>query len=134
MAEEGDTVSVHYTGTLDTGDEFDSSRGREPLTFTIGDGMMIAGFDSAVRGMKLGESKTVRLEPEDAYGERREDLIIEFPIDQLPDGLGEGAGVVFQGGAQGVIVEINDEIFKVDVNHSLAGKALNFQIELVSIE
>lgn len=134
VAEAGDIVAVHYTGTLDNGEQFDSSRDKEPLSFTIGGGQMIAGFDAAVHGMKVGESITVRIEPEDAYGERREDLIIEFPIAQLPDGLGDGDAVFFQSGATGVILEVTSENFKVDVNHRLAGQALNFEIELVSIE
>ena len=130
----GDSVAVHYTGTLDSGEEFDSSRGREPLSFVVGDGRMISGFDAAVRGMVVGESRTVRLEPADAYGESREDLIIELPIEQLPEGLGAGDGVTFTNGAQGVIVEVTGETFSVDANHRLAGQALTFEIEMVSIE
>jgi FKBP-type peptidyl-prolyl cis-trans isomerase 2 len=95
---------------------------------------MISGFDAVVNGMKVGDNVTVRLEPNDAYGERRDDLIIEFPIDQLRDGQGEGDSVLFQSGAQGIIVEITDEVFRVDANHRLAGQALTFEIELVSIE
>ena len=131
---DGDKVAVHYTGTLESGEEFDSSRDREPLSFVLGAGQMIPGFDTAVNGMWVGESKTVRLEPAEAYGERRDDLIIELPIDQLSDGQGEGDSVLFQSGAQGIILEITDEVFRVDVNHRLAGQALTFQIELVSIE
>ncbi len=127
-------MSVHYTGTLDSGEEFDSSRGGEPLSFVVGDGRMIKGFDSAVRGMAVGESRTVRMEAADAYGERRDDLVFTLPIAQLPDGLGEGDGVVFTNGGQGVIVEVTDSTFRVDANHRLAGQALTFEIELVSIE
>ncbi|MDA0988281.1 MAG: FKBP-type peptidyl-prolyl cis-trans isomerase [Chloroflexi bacterium] len=131
---DGDRVSVHYTGTLDSGEEFDSSRDRGTLSFTIGAREMIAGFDAAVNGMKVGESKTVRLEPEDAYGMPSDDLIIDFPIDQLPEGLTVGGSVLFQNGVQGLILEINSETFKVDANHRLAGQSLTFEIELVSIE
>ena len=127
-------MAVHYTGTLDSGEEFDSSRGREPLSFVLGGGGMISGFDAAVNGMKVGDTVMVRLEPNDAYGERRDDRIMEFPIDQLRDGQGEGDSVLFQSGAQGIIVEITDEVFRVDANHRLAGQALTFEIELVSIE
>ncbi len=124
---------VHYTGTLDSGEEFDSSRGREPLGFEVGDGRMISGFDAAVRGMGVGDSITVRLEPKDAYGERLDRLVIEYPIDQLPPGLGEGDGVQYENGFTGVILEVAAETFKVDANHRLAGEALTFEIELVSV-
>jgi FKBP-type peptidyl-prolyl cis-trans isomerase 2 len=133
-ATDGDRVSVNYTGTLDSGEEFDSSRDRGPLSFVLGAGEMIAGFDAAVYGMKVGDSKTVRMESKDAYGESRDDLIIEFPIAQLPQGLAEGDSVLFQDSRQGVILEVTAEKFVVDVNHRLAGQALTFEIELVSIE
>ena len=133
-AGEGDRVAVHYTGTLDDGEEFDSSRGRETLSFVVGAGQMIAGFDAAVRGMTIGESRTVRMEPAEAYGERRDDLILTFPIDQMPEGVNEGDSVVFTNGGQGVILEVTSETFTVDANHRLAGQALTFEIELVSIE
>ena len=133
-AGEGDRVAVHYTGTLDDGEEFDSSRGSEPLSFVVGDGRMITGFDTAVRGMTVGESRTVRMEPAEAYSERRDDLVLTFPIDQLPEGVNEGDSVVFTNGGQGVILEVTGESFAVDANHRLAGQALTFEIELVSIE
>ena len=133
-AGEGDRVAVHYTGTLDSGEEFDSSRGSEPLSFVVGDGRMIAGFDSAVRGMSVGESRTVRMEPAEAYGERRDELILSFPINQLPEGAKEGDSVFFTNGGQAVILEVTGETFTVDANHRLAGQALTFEIELVSIE
>ena len=134
VAGEGDRVAVHYTGTLDSGEEFDSSEGREPLSFVVGDGRMISGFDAAVRGMAVGESRTVRLEPADAYGERNDDLILTLPISQLPEGVGEGDSVLFTNGGQGVILDVTAETFSVDANHRLAGQALTFEIELVSIE
>ena len=134
IARDGDTVAVHYTGTLDSGEEFDSSLEREPLSFVLGAGQMILGFDAAVHGMKVGDSITVRLEPAEAYGERDDALIPEFPIDQLPEGLTEGDSVRFRDGRQGVILEVNDEVFRVDANHRLAGQVLTFEIELVSIE
>lgn len=133
-AGEGDRVAVHYTGTLDSGEEFDSSRGSEPLSFVVGDGRMIAGFDAAVRGMRVGESRTVRMEPAEAYGERRDELILSFPINQLPEGATEGDSVFFTNGGQAVILEVTGETFTVDANHRLAGQALTFEIELVSIE
>ena len=132
-AKDGDTVAVHYSGTLASGEVFDSSREREPLAFTLGSGQMISGFDAAVHGLKVGESVTVQLNPQEAYGESRDELIIEFPIDQLPRGMAEGDTVRFQNGAQGIILEVTNKSFKVDANHKLAGQTLIFEIELVSI-
>ena len=87
-AGEGDEVAVHYTGTLDSGEEFDSSRGGEPLSFVVGDGRMISGFDAAVRGMMVGESRTVTMQPAEAYGERRDDLVLELPRTAAAGGFG----------------------------------------------
>lgn len=134
MTEEGDLVRVHYRGTLDSGEVFDSSRGGDPLTFVVGAGQMIAGFDAAVRGLAVGESVTVRLEPAQAYGERRAELEYEFPRDQAPDGIEVGAQVQLTGGAPATVTEVTDEYVRVDANHPLAGKALTFEIEMVSIE
>ena len=134
MAKDGDTVTVHYVGTLDSGDVFDSSRERgEPISFVVGAGQMISGFDAAVNGLMGGKIISVRLDPEDAYGEANEELIREFPIDQLPEGLVDGDTVTFQSGAKGLIRNVTDTTFIVDANHKLAGKYLTFEIELVSI-
>lgn len=133
VAADGDSVAVHYHGTLDDGEVFDSSRERDPLVFTVGTSQVIKGFDDAVRGLKVGESVTVRMEPEDAYGEWSEARVLDFPIAQLPAGSELGGTLYFQGGGQGTILSITDEGFKVDANHALAGKALTFEIELVSI-
>ena len=134
IATVGDQVRVHYHGTLDSGEVFDSSRGREPLAFEVASGQLIAGFDAAVRGLAVGESVTVRLEPERAYGERRDDLIIEVPKSQAPSGLTVGDSVQFGAGRRGSILEITDQMVRVDTNHPLAGQALTFEIQLVSIE
>ena len=134
MAGEGDLVAVHYIGTLDSGEEFDASRPRgSTLDFTVGSGQMIAGFDEAVRGMAVGDTKTVRLAPADAYGEVSEDLIVEFPAAQAPDGVGAGDTVVLSDGRQAEVLELNDEIIRIDANHPLAGEHLNFEIEMVAI-
>lgn len=130
----GDQVRVHYHGTLDSGEVFDSSQGREPLAFEVGSGLMIAGFDAAVRGLAVGESVTVRLEPGQAYGERRDDLIIDVPKSQAPAGLLVGSSVQFGEGRRGVVLAITDETVRVDTNNPLAGQALTFEIQLVSIE
>lgn len=133
VASDGDNVAVHYRGTLDDGTEFDSSEGRDPLTFVVGSGQVIAGFDEAVRGLAVGESRTVRIEPEDAYGEYTDEAIIDFPADSAPEGLQVGDPVSFGNGGQGTVLEITDEFVKIDANHPLAGEALTFEIELVSI-
>ncbi len=134
VAKQGDNVSVHYTGTLDDGEQFDSSIGRNPLSFTVGAGQMISGFDAAVLGMALGEKKTVRLEAVEAYGETDQDLIIDFPIDKLPSGADVGGQVTFTNGATGRITNVDENTFTVDANHRLAGLPLTFEIELVSID
>ncbi len=134
VASDGDSVSVHYRGTLDDGTEFDSSEGRDPLVFVVGSGQVISGFDDAVRGLSVGESRTVRIEPENAYGVYSEEAIIDFPADSAPDGLEVGGAVTLGNGGRGTVVEITDELVKIDANHPLAGEALTFEIELVSID
>lgn len=134
VARDGDTVQVHYTGTLDDGTEFDSSRGGSPLTFVVGSGQVIPGFDEAVRGLAVGESRTVRIEPGDAYGEYDPDLVLEFPASDAPAGLAVGDRVQFNNGAVGTVLELDDETIRIDANHELAGKALTFDIELVAID
>jgi peptidylprolyl isomerase len=129
---DGDTVGVFYTGTLDDGEQFDSNVGRDPLTFVVGSGQVISGFDDAVRGLTTGESVTVRLEPSEAYGERNPDLIIEVPRDGSEPDFEVGEQAIF-GGQQVTIVEIRDDVIVIDANHRLAGEALTFEIELVSI-
>ena len=134
MASDGDTVAVQYRGTLDNGEEFDSSRPGEPLTFAVGSGQMIPGFDKAVHGLAVGETVTVRLEPGQAYGERRDDLILDIPIEQAPEGVMPGGRVQFSNGATGVVLEVTSDVVKIDANHPLAGQALTFEIEVVSIQ
>ncbi len=133
VAQDGDTVAVHYTGTLDDGSEFDSSAGRDPLSFVVGSGQVISGFDDAVRGLAVGDSRTVRIEPENAYGEPDPALVLEFPADQAPEGVAAGDQVTLGNGQRATVLEINDEIIRIDANHPLAGQALTFDVELVSI-
>jgi len=141
MSNEGKKVSVHYVGTLDDGTTFDSSRDRgTPLDFTCMAGQMIPGFDLAVRDMSVGETVNVRIEAKNAYGERDENAILAFPRSIF---RGEGDPIV---GATvtltspdgrpfpAVIAGFDDENIKIDVNHPMAGKALNFEIELLSAE
>lgn len=134
VAQAGDQVTVHYRGTLDDGSEFDSSAGGDPLPFTVGSGQVIEGFDEAVIGMAVGDKKTFRLEPAQAYGERTDERIITVPSANAPAGLTVGDQVSL-GGAPAVVTEIaeNGDV-TVDANHPLAGQALTFEIELVSIQ
>jgi len=133
VAQVGDTVSVHYRGTLDDGSEFDSSAGRDPLQFTVGSGQVIPGFDNAVVGMAIGDKKEVRMEPGDAYGERTDERVIAVPKEQAPEGLEVGQQVML-GQAPATVVEITDDTVTVDANHPLDGQALTFEIELVGIQ
>ncbi|PAP77787.1 FKBP-type peptidyl-prolyl cis-trans isomerase [Rubrivirga marina] len=138
-AQPGDQVSVHYAGRLDDGTPFDSSEGREPLQFTLGSGQVVAGFDEAVTGMEVGEDKTVRLDPEAAYGERRDDLVLEVPKSAFPDdatpSVGQGVRLGLQGGGavEARVVEVEDQSVTLDANHPLAGQALTFDLTLVDV-
>ena len=131
--QDGDTVEVNYRGTLDDGAEFDSSYGRAPLSFVVGQGQLIPGFEGAVKGLTLGDKVTVRLEAGDAYGEPSEDMIFEVPRAQAPEDVSEGDQVQLNNGAAATIVQVTSEIVRIDANHPLAGKALTFEIEVVSI-
>ncbi len=133
MPVDGEHVSVHYTGSLDDGSIFDSSDGRDPLDFVIGGGSIIPGFEDAVRGLAVGDSTIVRIEPMNAYGVRRDDLVVEIPSEFVPEDLHVGAGVELEGGVRGVVSEILDGSVTVDANHPLAGKTLTFAIELVAV-
>jgi peptidylprolyl isomerase len=140
QAKRGDTVHVHYKGKLDDGSVFDSSEGGDPISFTLGGGEVIAGFENAIEGMSPGEKKTSRMEPGDAYGDRREVLVFTVGKDQMPQGseieVGDMLRVGFpDGGSSDVHVTgvANDEV-TLDANHPLAGKPLTFELELVSID
>jgi peptidylprolyl isomerase len=134
----GDLVKVHYTGTKDDGSEFDSSRNRGPLEFTVGAGQMIAGFDQAVVGMSVGESKTVRMPPEEAYGPYLEELVQVISRDLLPANIEVGSEVTAEVPGAGTILfrvkAISDTEVTLDANHRLAGEHLTFEIEMVEIQ
>jgi len=132
-AQDGDIVAVNYVGTLDDGTEFDSSYGREPLEFELGTDRMIAAFDEAVHGMVVGEKKTVRIPPEEAYGPVDEELIFQVPIGDAPDDVAVGDGVLIDGVVEGRVTAIGDTEVTIDTNHRFAGQALTFEIEVVSI-
>jgi len=135
----GDTVRVHYTGTLEDGTQFDSSRGAEPMEFAMGQGQLISGFESAVAGLAPGESCTVTLAPEDAYGESDADMVQNVPRHLMPEGVELEAGMVLQGQSDEgrvdnfTVVSYTEETVTLDANHPLAGKSLTFEIELVEI-
>ena len=137
-AQRGDTVRVHYTGKLDNGEEFDSSRGMDPLTFTIGEGAVIQGFDAAVDGMSVGESKQVTIPAAEAYGARREELTLRIPRSELPADLEleVGSQLRMEQGGDSLVVTVRDldeGSVMLDANHPLAGEALTFDLELVEI-
>jgi FKBP-type peptidyl-prolyl cis-trans isomerase 2 len=139
QAQNGDKVKVHYHGTLKSGEIFDSSNGREPLEFTVGSGQVIKGFDEGVKGMKVGDKKKVEIGVEDAYGEKSQDMIIEFPKEQFPSDMSPEVGqqlMMSNGSGQSFpvsIIEVREESVILDANHPLAGQDLIFDIELVEI-
>jgi len=138
-AASGNTVQVHYKGTLADGTVFDSSHGREPLQFTIGSKAVIAGFEGAVIGMAKGETKTVVIPPDEAYGHYREEMVQSIPRNQVPPDIEPEVGMRLQvqtpsGGAFPVTIrDVTEESITLDGNPPLAGKELTFEIELVSI-
>jgi len=138
-AKDGDTVKVHYTGTLESGEVFDTSKEREPLEFKLGEGQLIPGFEKAVIGMNAGESTKVDIPSDEAYGEAREDLVIKVPKDQLPEDVEPQVGMqlqVNQPNGQPIpvrITEVGESELTLDANHPLAGKDLSFDIELIEV-
>jgi peptidylprolyl isomerase len=137
-AKPGDRVRVHYTGMLDDGSEFDSSVHREPMEFTLGSGSVIAGFDAAVQGMAPGESKTVRIPVEAAYGPHDDAMVREIDRASIPDDIALEEGMQLQAtGPKGTIVftvvGLSESTVTLDANHPLAGQNLTFDIELIEI-
>ncbi len=139
MVKNGDKVKVHYKGTLKDGSVFDSSEGREPLGFTVGAGEMIAGFDKAVVGMKMGQTKTVTIPFMEAYGPYRDDMKLEVSKDQLPPGMSPKVGDQLQMRQRDgrpipvTVTTVSTKSITVDANHPLAGKDLTFEIRLVEV-
>lgn len=139
-AKSGDTVHIHYTGRLDDGTVFDTSEGRDPLTFQLGNGQVIPGFDAAIQGMAVGEKKTASIPSDKAYGPRLEQLTFSAPRENLPPGydpeVGEQMRLETRDGRQMdvVVVHADEKIVKMDANHPLAGKDLVFDIELVKVD
>jgi len=135
-----DTVKVHYTGKLTDGQVFDSSLERDPIEFKVGAGKMIPGFEKGVLDMELNEKKTIEIPSEEAYGAVQDELFQEVPKSQLPDDIkpevGMGLAAQMPDGSQRQlrVAEVKDEAIVVDANHPLAGKDLNFEIEVVEIK
>ena len=139
QAKEGDKVKVHYRGFLKDGKVFDSSEGKEPLEFTIGRKMVVPGFEKAVTGMTLGETKKISLQPKEAYGEYKEGLVATVNRSEIPNDINPELGMMLQvspepGRPSAVTVtELNEKTLTLDGNHPLAGKELTFDLNLVSI-
>ena len=139
QVQQGDKVKVHYHGKLRNGETFDSSDGRDPLEFTVGSGQVIKGFDDGVQGMQVGDKKTVEIPVDNAYGEKKTDMILEFPKAQFPEGMNPEEGqqlMMSDGSGQSfpvIVAEVKEESVLLDANHPLAGEDLIFDIELVEI-
>jgi FKBP-type peptidyl-prolyl cis-trans isomerase 2 len=139
QAKKGDKVKVHYHGKLTNGETFDTSSGRDPLEFEIGSGSVIRGFDDGVRGMEVGQRKTINIPVEEAYGSRSDDMLIEFPKDRFPNDMQieEGMQLMMSNGTGQnmpvIVTEIKENSVILDANHPLAGEELIFDIELVEI-
>ncbi|MCF8130679.1 MAG: peptidylprolyl isomerase [Deltaproteobacteria bacterium] len=139
QAKEGDTVKIHYTGKLENGETFDSSKDREPLQFKMGGGQVIPGFEKGIDGMEVGQSKDITIPPEEAYGAKNEELVFEIERNKLPDHITPDVGMPLQMTQENgqpvnvVITALTDETITIDANHPLADKTLNFSIELVEI-
>ena len=139
-AAKGDNVKVHYTGKLDDGSVFDSSKNREPLEFKLGQAQVIPGFENAVLGLKEGESTNISIPPTEAYGEVNQKLIYEIPKEKLPQNAKPEVGMRLESVQEDgrriplVITSIQQETVTLDANHPLAGKQLHFEIELVEVK
>ena len=139
QVKKGDTVSVHYTGTLSNGEVFDSSKDREPLQFEVGAAHIIPGFQDAVIGMSVNEVKTVTIPAADAYGERTEKNVITLPRTQFPDTITPEVGMQLELQDDSghlfpvVLTAFSDDTVTLDANHPLAGEDLTFEIELLEI-
>lgn len=139
-AKQGDTVHVHYTGRLEDGTVFDSSEGKDPLAFVLGTGHVIPGFEQAVEGMSPGEQVSTKVDPEDAYGPRSDELVLDVPSENFPGSDDPSVGQRFEMSTPDgqrlpvTVTEVGDESVKIDANHPLAGRELEFDLELVKID
>ena len=138
MVRDGQTAKIRYVGSLDDGSVFDSSEGREPLTFEVGSGSVIPGLESTVRDMDVGETRTVRVDSQEAYGDVRDELIAVVPREKCPDSIDPQPGLSIQvqtdhGVLPARITEVSDEGVEIDANHPLAGKDLTFEVSLLDV-
>ena len=136
---DGDTVRVHYTGTLANGEVFDSSRDREPLEFTIGDASLISGFEDALIDRECGDRFTVTIPCAEAYGERLDELVMEVPLTDVPSHITPEVGMMLQintedGDMEVTISDVTDKVIVLDANHPLAGEDLTLDIEVIGIK
>lgn len=139
-AQTGDIIKVHYTGKYASGEVFDSSSGKQPIEFTLGQGSLISGFEQGVLGMKKGEKKTLRILPENGYGPYLPELVSVVKLTQFPPHITPSVGLQLELSAEDqspifvTITEINDEEATLDANHPLAGKELFFDVEVVDLQ
>ncbi len=137
LIKDGDIIKIHYTGRLPDGEVFDSTRERAPMIFVVGAGQVVGGLDQAVLGMKAGDKKTVRLSPEQAYGQHQNENLLEFSLDRMPHlqslKVGMQIKLPLQGGkaVSARVIEVKDSRIRLDANHPLAGKTLSFELEIV---
>ena len=143
VATDGHIVKVHYKGTLKDGTVFDSSEGRDPISFTLGGHQVVPGFEDAVRGMRVGEKKSVTVPPAQAYGDQNQQLFQKVPLAALKEsGITPEKGMVLglrhpqrpEMQIPATIISVDEEFVIIDLNHPLAGKELTFEVELVSVE
>ena len=139
-AQKGSTVKVHYTGTLkEDGSQFDSSEGRDPLEFKLGEGMVIAGFEKAIIGKSVGDSVTVEIPPEEGYGDLNDELVFQVRREQLPGDVELEEGIMLEvrtedgSPAYVRVTDFDEEMGTLDGNHPLAGSTLSFDIEVVEL-
>jgi len=134
---DGDIIKIHYTGRFTDGEEFDSTRDRDPLIFVVGVAQVVKGFDQAVLGMHAGDKKTIHLAPEQAYGQQKAENLLEFSLVTMPHlqslKVGMQLKLPLQGGraVSAKVVEVTDAVIRLDANHPLAGKTLIFDLEIV---
>ncbi len=139
QAKNGDTVKVHYTGKLENGTVFDTSKDRQPLEFTIGSGGIIPGFEKGIIGMEIGDTKTITVPPEEAYGPRRKDLVVDMKKTDLPEDITPAIGKRLRmqqkdgNPIEITITDMDEDTVTLDANHPLAGNRLVFEVELVEI-
>ena len=139
LAKNGDSVKVHYTGKLENGDVFDTSKEKEPFEFTIGNEAVIPGFEKGVVGMGVGDTKTIEIAPEDAYGEKRDELVVDVEKSEFPDDITPSIGQRLQIRQQDgnpivvTITDLNEDTITLDANHPLAGYTLFFDVQLIEI-